>query len=1228
MGTALPHCAPLSVLLLDTEPRTSNAYIALAVADALRRHPAVGRVVRATHADAVALAQGELARGGRFDLVLALGGASRHHALLRRLCALAGTSALWTTEDPYLSAANARLSGCFDLVFTNDRGSLPRYGAGARHLPLAATTLFQDLSLRPDDAAYRYDLLFVGTAWPNRVATLNRILSAFPRGLKVKIALPANAYLPQAVLVRDDLVVDWRCGNEDFARLANASRVVLTLPRIFTAGADETPSGTTPPPRLFEVALAGGAQLVVGAHPETFDYYEAGREIRACAEDDAVPTIAALLADPAGRIAMAERARARTRGEHLYDHRVDVIVRAVRERGTVPRLPAVESSGSIAEDAPPVAAKPRLLFVAHNRAGRRPGGGVEFYQEQLAGAIDGFETLFLYPSFEEDAWVMRLDEGEASEALPIPPAERLLASSEIEALVERILVERRIDLVHVHHLLGLPLSLPAIARAHGVPVVAQLHDFFLICHRYTLMNQHGVFCDVVNRGEGQCDGCLATAEGLPAGAKARRDGFVARMLGSIDALVTSTPATADYVRAFYPEVTARVAVIEMVDAEPARLPSPPGPVAPATSAPGPRVPMRVAVLGNVVDHKGARTLLELVRITQGEGYVFEVLGYVASYLVAAFEAQAGERLTLRGGYTREEVPALLAGCDVSLHLSLWPETYMISLTEAWRAGLIPIVTDLGAPGERVTDGVDGLKVPPGESGAVRQALRRLRHDPALVAALRAAIARKTLPGMVGHATSMAALYRELIAARPAPHAAPDEAPAPFTLSALDLGFRLNHPDWTDPAIVWDGAEETSAVTDALPLAVAGLPERVLAPSDPGLSWEIADLVVDGQRLPGRIGACAACDSLSLRGWIWRPEAGRPTQTWLRLRSGVATRYVTALPERRPELAGRFGTGRAEQAGFAVQIRIADLPAGLHTVDLLQVFPDHVAVAHEVARFTAPDVSAPGPVTPWRTGLTVPERALRRSAEPARLASHGLPIIEGVPVARQGGRTRLAVQVPEGARRGPSFLVLTGDEGTAWARAQWRDEDGTAWIGIEAQVRDIPPGPYRVSALIGDESGADLYETGTTLFVAPTARACLVTAEPPPALRLAWIPPVRSRLNLDAVTVGEASTLLGTPVTVAGWCFAPGRGRPLAWIARWGARGRRRFMIAESVTRQDVAVHLRDSDALNAGFEIQLPLDALRDGSLRVFQVYERGAVALSGFPRHVLGMIPAEALAG
>ena len=60
----------LSILLLDTEPRTHNHYIVLAIADALRRHPSVARVVVAHHGDALAtfLAEG-------LDTVLAFGGA-------------------------------------------------------------------------------------------------------------------------------------------------------------------------------------------------------------------------------------------------------------------------------------------------------------------------------------------------------------------------------------------------------------------------------------------------------------------------------------------------------------------------------------------------------------------------------------------------------------------------------------------------------------------------------------------------------------------------------------------------------------------------------------------------------------------------------------------------------------------------------------------------------------------------------------------------------------------------------------------------------------------------------------------------------------------------------------------------------------------------------------------------------------------------------------------------
>src|SRR5206468_4988889 len=37
------------------------------------------------------------------------------------------------------------------------------------------------------------------------------------------------------------------------------------------------------------------------------------------------------------------------------------------------------------------------------------------------------------------------------------------------------------DVLHVHNLLNLSFNLPAMARARGIPVVATLHDYTLVC---------------------------------------------------------------------------------------------------------------------------------------------------------------------------------------------------------------------------------------------------------------------------------------------------------------------------------------------------------------------------------------------------------------------------------------------------------------------------------------------------------------------------------------------------------------------------------------------------------------------------------------------------------------------------------------------------------------------------------------------------------------------------
>ena len=191
---------------------------------------------------------------------------------------LCGASALWVSEDPYDLELNVRNAKLFGHVFTNDSASVDCYGGRALHLPFAANPRFHELPI-PDACAdarhYLYDVLFIGTAWPNRVRFFKKLLKRLP-GLKFKLALPANSHLPRPDLDLPASVYSWRAANSEVSRFANRSRIVLALHRDFAVGGNPA-AAATPGPRLFETALAGGFQLVDASLPETADYFDPAR---------------------------------------------------------------------------------------------------------------------------------------------------------------------------------------------------------------------------------------------------------------------------------------------------------------------------------------------------------------------------------------------------------------------------------------------------------------------------------------------------------------------------------------------------------------------------------------------------------------------------------------------------------------------------------------------------------------------------------------------------------------------------------------------------------------------------------------------------------------------------------------------------------------------------------------------------------------------------------------
>ncbi len=299
----------LSILLLDTEPRTHNHYIVLAIADALRRHPDVARVVVAHHGDALAtfVAEG-------LDTFLAFGGAKMHAPLLGRLARLARLSILWTTEDPYERSSNVRFSDCFDIVFTNDRSSVAAYEGRAVHLPLAASPALPRLRCR-----------FRRPPFPLRPALHRNRLAQPCRQPEHDPGAPARRpagqdrfALERSFWGRPTCMTARSLRNGAAATsISHAWRTEVASCSLYRASSRATPTSRRPDRRrrraLFETALAGGFQVMVSPEPEVRDYYTAGAEFLLCTGDaEAAEAIASMLAAPEKRLAQARAARART----------------------------------------------------------------------------------------------------------------------------------------------------------------------------------------------------------------------------------------------------------------------------------------------------------------------------------------------------------------------------------------------------------------------------------------------------------------------------------------------------------------------------------------------------------------------------------------------------------------------------------------------------------------------------------------------------------------------------------------------------------------------------------------------------------------------------------------------------------------------------------------------------------------------------------------------------
>ncbi|HTL69711.1 MAG TPA: glycosyltransferase [Candidatus Eisenbacteria bacterium] len=388
-------------------------------------------------------------------------------------------------------------------------------------------------------------------------------------------------------------------------------------------------------------------------------------------------------------------------------------------------------------------------------------GGTETYVGWLAADLKalGYDARIAAPSTDEREMDYE-HEGIPVHRYPVsrnPSRDELSGKSEpaFFDVFRRWAAADRPDLVHFHSYgrgCGLPHA--EFFRGARVPVVVTAHTPLLNCARGTMTRWGTVACDGLMR-PALCGACYLQSRGVPrplAWAAALAPGLAGTLPdGRLRTALTIRRAMERRRAAVlrFLDIAGSVIVVCRWLEEAFRLNGVPDEKLvllrqglPARQTP-PRVPsggpVRIGYLGRLHPSKGVDVLVRsFVRLPSRTEAELHLYGGAQDEASRAYEkrlralAGADPRIRFHGPVPQSETAQALRDLDALAVPSLWMETGPLVALESFSVGTPVIGSGLGSLPEIVTDGVNGLIVPPGDVEAWTRTLERVSADRGLL----------------------------------------------------------------------------------------------------------------------------------------------------------------------------------------------------------------------------------------------------------------------------------------------------------------------------------------------------------------------------------------------------------------------------------------------------------------------------------------------------------------
>lgn len=213
--------------------------------------------------------------------------------------------------------------------------------------------------------------------------------------------------------------------------------------------------------------------------------------------------------------------------------------------------------------------KPNLMFVLHSdfRSDAWDNmGGTQFHVRDLVSNLKDKYNIYVVARDRENLRVT-LYSGARKVSLKYSIGHKDLfnhpRNPKLYELFDNLLRAFKIDVLHVHHTVGLGFDMVYAAHELDIPVVLTMHDYYYVCPNVKLVNTEGQYCNGYNDID-SCDKCLKEKSGIYIGYEflKRWRKSCSDMIEMCNEIIVPSDAAKKVVCSYYPKLNNKIKVIE------------------------------------------------------------------------------------------------------------------------------------------------------------------------------------------------------------------------------------------------------------------------------------------------------------------------------------------------------------------------------------------------------------------------------------------------------------------------------------------------------------------------------------------------------------------------------------------------------------------------------------------------------------------------------------------